>query len=44
MRTGLIVALGGLALAACNQQQPQANPANEPAIKVRASEQERTID
>jgi hypothetical protein len=40
MRNGLIVALGGLALAACNQQQPQTNPTNEPAIKVRASEQE----
>jgi hypothetical protein len=37
MRTGLIVALAGLA--ACNQQEPATNTA-APAIKVRSSEQQ----
>jgi hypothetical protein len=36
MRTRLTIALGALALAACNQQSPQRN---EPRIKVRSSEQ-----
>jgi hypothetical protein len=39
MRSRLTIALGALALAACNEQQP-AQTTNEPAIKVRSSEQE----
>ena len=38
MRTGLIIALGALALAACNEQQPAST--NQPQIKVRSSEQD----
>ena len=38
MRTGLIIALGALALAACNEQQPAST--NQPRIKVRSSEQD----
>jgi hypothetical protein len=38
MRTGLIIALGVLALAACNEQQPAQT--NQPQIKVRSSEQD----
>ena len=38
MRTGLIIALGVLTLAACNEQQPAQT--NQPQIKVRSSEQD----
>ena len=40
MRTCLTLALGALALAACDSQ-PQRVPANESRIKVRSTEQER---
>ena len=38
MRTGLTIALGALAVAACNQQPAQTT--NQPQIKVRSSEQD----
>jgi hypothetical protein len=39
MRTRLTIALGALALAACQQQPSQTNPTNQPTIKVRSAEQ-----
>jgi hypothetical protein len=40
MRTRLILGLGLLALAACNNSEPQRSQTNQPAIKVRGSEQD----
>ena len=40
MRTRLILALCPLALAACNQSEPQQAATNQPAIKVRGPEQD----